>query len=382
MQFQLSEDQVMFRQAVRRFAENELKPRAREIDEQASFPVDLLPKMAGIGLLGMAVPEEYGGAGVDSLSMAIAIEEIGRVCGSTGLSLAAHNGLGCFPIAEWGTDEQKTRWLPGLASGESLGALALTEPGAGSDLRGVRTKAVRDGDAWVINGTKAWITNPGLAQVVTVFLRTDSGTGKEAFSMLLVELDRPGVTVHPKEKKMGVRGSPTQQISFDHVRVPADNLLGGEGRGLQQTLQTLDGGRISIGALSLGIAQGALEEAVIYAKERSAFGSPITDFEAIQWMLADAEMEIEAARLLVYQSAWLKGQGVRFTREAAIGKLFASEVGERVTRNAIQIMGSYGYSGEYPVERMYRDARLMTIGEGTSEVQRLVIARQVLGKYG
>lgn len=382
MQFHLSEDQVMFRQAVRRFAENELRARAREIDELAAFPVELLPKMANIGLLGMAVPEEYDGAGVDSLSMAIAIEEIGRVCGSTGLSLAAHNGLGCFPIAEWGTTEQKECWLPGLADGESLGALALTEPGAGSDLRGVKTKAVKEGDTWIVNGTKAWITNPSLAQVVTVFLRTGSGAGKDAFSMLLVELDRPGVLVHPKEKKMGVRGSPTHQISFDNVCVPSGHLLGTEGRGMQQTLQTLDGGRVSIGALSVGIAQGALEQAVPYAKEREAFGRSIADFEAIQWMLADAEVEIEAARLLLYQAAWLKGQGKRFTREAAIAKLFASETGERVTRNAMQILGSYGYSSEYPVERMYRDARLMTIGEGTSEVQRLVIARQVLSRYG
>jgi butyryl-CoA dehydrogenase len=381
MDFELTEEQRMLRQAVRRFAETELRPRAPEIDEGAAFPTDLIPKMAAIGLMGMAVPDEFGGADFDAVSVAVAIEEIGRVCGSTGLSLAAHNGLGCFPIARWGSQAQKERWLPALAQGDSLGALALTEPGAGSDLQGVQARAVRDGRQWVIDGTKAWITNPSLAEVVVVFLRTSTEIGKRGFSMILVELDRPGVLVHPQEKKMGVRGSPTHQISFEAVRVPVENLLGEEGQGLQQTLQTLDGGRIGIGALSVGIAQGALEEALSYAKERVAFGRPIADFEAVQWMLADGGTEIEAARLLVHRAAWLKDRGLRFTREAAMAKLFASEAGERVTRSAIQILGSYGYSSEYPVERMYRDARLMTIGEGTSEVQRLVIARQLLSLY-
>ncbi len=381
MGFELTEEQRMLRQAVRRFAETELRPRAPQIDQGAAFPIDLIPKMATIGLTGMAVPEEFGGAGFDAVSMAVAIEEIGRVCGSTGLSLAAHNGLGCFPIARWGSQAQKERWLPALAQGDSLGALALTEPGAGSDLQGVQARAVRDGREWVIEGTKAWITNPSLAEVVVVFLRTDPEEGKHAFSMILVETDRPGVVVHPQEKKMGVRGSPTHQISFEAVRVPTENLLGEEGQGLQQTLQTLDGGRIGIGALSVGIAQGALEEALSYAKERVAFGRPIADFEGVQWMLADGGTEIEAARLLVHRAAWLKDRGLRYTSEAAMAKLFASETGERVTRSAIQILGSYGYSSEYPVERMYRDARLMTIGEGTSEVQRLVIARQLLSQY-
>ncbi len=381
MGFQLSEEQQMFRSAVRALAEKELKPRAREIDESAEFPVDLIPKMAEMGLLSMAIPEECDGADVGAISIAIAIEEIGRVCGSTGLSVAAHTSLGCFPLARWGTPEQKGRWLPLLGSGASMGALCLTEPGAGSDLRGVKARGVRDRGDWVISGTKAWITNASLAKVLVVYLQTDPEAGKRGYSMLLVETDRPGVTIHPKEKKMGVRGSPTHQVSFDDVRVPAENLLGEEGRGLQQTLETLDGGRIGIGALAVGIAQGALEEAVTYARERTAFGRPVADFQAIQWMLADAETEIEAARLLVRRAAWLKEHGQRFTREAAMAKLYASEMAERVTRNAIQILGSYGYSSEYPVERMYRDARLMTIGEGTSEVQRLVIARQVLKRY-
>jgi alkylation response protein AidB-like acyl-CoA dehydrogenase len=373
MYFQLNEEQLMFRQAVRGFSEKELKPLAREIDEAASFPTGLLPKMAAIGLLGMAVPEEYEGSAVDSVSMAIAIEEIGRVCGSTGLSIAAHTGLGCFPINRWGTQPQKARWLPLLARGDALGALCLTEPGAGSDLRSIQTRAVQSGDEWVVTGNKAWITNPSLAAVMVVFVRME-----DEFGMVLVETDRPGVTVHPHERKMGVRGSPTHQVSFDQVHVPLDHTLGKPGHGLRQTLETLDGGRISIGALSVGIAQGAMEEAVRYARERVAFGKPIAEFEAIQWMIADAGTEIEAARLMVYRAAWLKEQGLRFTREAAMAKLFATEMGERVTRNAVQILGSYGYSQEYPVERMYRDARLMTIGEGTSEVQRLVIARQVM----
>ena len=376
MDFQLAEEQTMFRQAVRSFAETELKPLTAEIDKAAAFPVGLIPKMAAIDLLGMAIPEEYGGADTDSLSTAIAIEEIGRVCGSTGLSLEAHTELGCVPIARWGTTEQKRRWLPMLASGESLGVLCLTEPGTGSDLRAVQTRAVKQGDEWVINDTKAWITNASLAHVLVVYLRTGS-----AYSMMMVETDRAGVTIHPKEEKMGGRGSPTHQVSYDDVRGPLDNLLGVEGQGLRQTMETLDGGRVSIGALSVGIAQGALEEAIAYAKERSAFGHPIAEFQAIQWMLADGGMEIEAARLLVYRAAWLRDQGVHYTREAAMAKLFASETGERVARNAIQIMGSYGYSSEYPVERMYRDARLMTIGEGTSEVQRLVIARQLLSLF-
>ncbi|MBN1318208.1 MAG: acyl-CoA dehydrogenase family protein [Anaerolineales bacterium] len=375
MRFKLEEEQRLFRNAVRDFAETELKSRAREIDETATFPSDLIPTMADIGLMSMAIPEEYGGVEADAISTAIGIEEIGRVCGSTGLSIAAHTGLGCFPLVRWGSPEQKSRWLPVLADGSSLGALCLTEPGAGSDLRSVQTRAVKKNGDWIVNGTKAWITNPSLSQVQIVFLRIG-----DDFSMLLIESNQPGVTIHPAEKKMGVRGSPTHQVSYDDVRVPAENILGIQRRGLQQTLETLDGGRISIGALSVGIAQGAFEEAQNYAKQRTAFGKPIAQFQAIQWMLADAATEIEAARLLVYRAAWLKDSGERFTSQAAMAKLFASEMAERVTRNAVQILGSYGYSQEYPVERMYRDARLMTIGEGTSQIQRMVIARQFTTK--
>lgn len=371
MDYRLDEEHRLFRNSVRNFAENELKPRTRDIDENASFPIELVPTMTDIGLLGLIIPEEYGGVEADSISIAIAIEEIGRICGSTGLSIAAHTGLGCFPLVRWGSDEQKEKWLPVLAQGVSLGVLCLTEPGTGSDLRSIQTRAVKSNGDWIINGTKAWITNPSLSMVQIVLVKTEDN-----FSMILVETDQPGVTVHPAEKKMGVRGSPTHQISYDNVRVPARNVLGVLGRGLYQTLETLDGGRISIGALSVGIAQGAFEESLSYAKNRIAFNKPISNYQAIQWMIADAATEIDAARLLVYRAAWLKDQGVRYTREAAMAKLFASEMAERVTHNAIQILGSYGYSKEYPVERMYRDARLMTIGEGTSQIQRMVIARQ------
>jgi alkylation response protein AidB-like acyl-CoA dehydrogenase len=315
---------------------------------------------------------------MDPLSAAIAIEEIGRGCGSTGLSIAAHNGLACFPITAFGTEEQKQHYLSRLTSGESLGALALTEPGAGSDLQGTQTTAMRHGGQWIINGSKAWITNASYAEFSVVLCRTDPEAGSRGFSLIVVETDRPGVTVHPKEKKMGVRGSPTHALSFEEVQVPLENLLGEEGRGLRQTLMTLDGGRVGIGALALGLAQAALEEATRYAQERESFNVPISEHQGIQWMLADMATEVEAARLLVYRAAWLKGQKLRFTKQAAMAKLFASEAAERAAFKALQIHGSYGYSQEYPVERIYRDQRLMTIGEGTSEIQRIVIARQVL----
>ncbi|HHH41859.1 MAG TPA: acyl-CoA dehydrogenase [Chloroflexi bacterium] len=379
MDFQLTEEQEMFRRAVRDFAEKELKPRAAQTDEDETLPWDALRKGIGLGLFGLNVPEAYGGAEMDAISAAIAIEEIGRVCGSTGLSIAAHNGLACAPLVAYGTPEQKARYLPRLTSGETLGALALTEPSGGSDLvGGVRTTAVRDGDGWLINGSKAWITNASLAEFIIVLARTDPEAGTRGFSLFIVPTDAPGLTIHPKEKKMGLRGSPTHALTFDGVRVPAENLLGEEGRGLHQTLATLDGGRVGIGALSVGIAQGAFEEAVRYAQERRAFGKPLAEHQAIQWMLADMATAIETARLMVYYAAWLKEMGRPYTKEAAMAKLFASEMAEKVCRDAIQIHGGYGYSREYPVERMYRDVRLMTIGEGTSEVQRMVIARRVL----
>ena len=372
----------MWQRIVRDFCESEVKPYAAEVDESAKLHWDAIRKMKDIGLISLEAPEELGGMEVDTISIAIAMEELGRACGSTALSIAAHNGLGCAPIKRWGTRAQKERWFPSLISGEVLGALALTEPGAGSDLLGgVQTFARREGDEWVIDGSKAWITNAGVAPVIVVLCRTDREAGARGFSLILVDTKTPGLTIHPPEKKMGLKGSPTHMISFDGVRVPYDSVLGDPGEGFRQTMMTLDNGRIGIGALALGLGQAAFEEGVKYAKQRRAFGKPIAEHEAIQWMIADAAMELDAARLLVYRAAWLKDHGKDFTKQAAMGKLLATEVAERVSRNAIQIHGSYGYSREFPVERIYRDQRLMTIGEGTSEVQRLVISRRVLQEF-
>lgn len=379
MNFELNEEQRMYQRAVRDFCEAELKPYAAEVDETGDLRWEAIRKMPALGLTGLQVPEEFGGAGLDTISAVIAIEEVGRACGSTGLSLAAHNGLGCGPLVRWGTDEQKAAYLPPLVNAEALGSLALTEPQAGSDLAGgVQTTARRDGNSWVISGSKAWITNVRFAAAVTTLVRTDPDKGTSGFSMIIVPTSTEGLTVQSPERKMGLKASPTHMLSFDRVRVPLENLLGEEGRGFYQTMETLDSGRISIGALSIGLAQAALDEAIRYARQREAFGKPIAQHQAIQWMLADAAMEIEAARLLVYKAAWMKDQGRNFTKIAAMAKLLASEVAEKVAHNAIQIHGSYGYSCEYPVERIYRDQRLMTIGEGTSEILRLVIARNVL----
>jgi alkylation response protein AidB-like acyl-CoA dehydrogenase len=380
MNFDLTEEQRMWRQTVHDFCDQEVKPLAAELDETEEVNLKAIEKMGPLGLLGMAIEEEYGGSGVDNICAAIAIEELGWACGGTALSIAAHNSLCCAPFTYFGTHEQKQQWLPKLASGKhGLGSLALTEPGAGSDLTGgVRTRAEHIGDEWVINGSKAWITNASLAPVIVVLCRTDPKGGTKSLSMILVPGDTPGVHVNPTENKMGVRASPTNAITFDDVHVPYENLLGEEGRGLHQTLEVLDGGRIGIGALSVGLAQRAFEEAIQYAKEREAFGRPIGDFQGLQFKLADAAMNIEAGRLLILKSAWLKDQGKPYTKEAAMGKLFATEMAEQVCRDAIQVLGSYGYSKEYHVERTYRDARLMTIGEGTSEVQRMVIGRRIL----
>ncbi len=381
MDFELTQEQAMYQRAVRDFCEGEVKPYAAQVDETGELRWEAIQKMPMLGLTGLQVPEEYGGAGLDTVTAAIAVEELGRACGSTALSVSAHNGLCCGPITNWGTPAQKERYLPKLTSGSHLGALALTEPGAGSDLAGgVRTSAVREGDSWIIDGSKAWITNPKYAPVIVTLVRTDKEAGTRGFSMILVEPQTAGLTIHPPEKKMGLKGSPTQMLSYDEVRVPLDATLGDEGRGFHQTMQTLDSGRISIGALSVGLAQAAFEEAVKYARQRRAFGKPIAEHQAIQWMIADAALEIEAARLMVYRAAWLKDRGRDFARAAAMAKLMASETAEKVCRNAIQIHGSYGYSREFPVERIYRDQRLMTIGEGTSEIQRLVIARKVLAE--
>lgn len=381
MNFDLTEEQRLWRKAVHDFVAQEVQPQAAELSERGELNWPALRKMGPVGILGITAPEAYGGSGVDAICAAIAIEELGWADGGTALTVAAHTGLGCAPMAMFGTHEQKQQYLLRAVSGESkLAALALTEPGAGSDLQAVRTRAELDGEMWVINGSKTWITNAGDADYIITLAVTQPERGSDAMSMLIVPTDTPGLHVAPHEKKMGLGSCHSNAITYENVRIPAANLLGEQGRGLQQTLRTLDGGRISIAAISVGIAQAAMETAVRYAKERQTFGKPIAAHQAIQWMLADAATEIHAARLMVYHAAWLKEQGLSYTKEGAMAKLFASEMGERVTRNAIQIHGGYGYSREYPVERMYRDARLMTVGEGTSEVQRMVIARKVLAE--
>ena len=384
MNFNLSEEQRMWRSTVHDFVAKEIKPKAQHVDEYAEFNWDAVRKMGPLGLLALNIPEEFTGIELDAVSAAIAIEEIGWGCGSTALAIAAHNGLGCAPIALFGSDNLKRHFFP-LVSGDpntwqgKLAALILTEPGAGSDLKGgVRTRAELQDGQWVINGSKMWCTNASIAEYIITLARTSPDSGSHSLSMIVVPTDTPNLHIGPPEKKMGVQGSPTNPVTYENVRVPAEYLIGEQGQGLSQTLTVLDGGRIGIGAISVGLAQAAFEAAVRYAKERQSFNVPIAEHQAIQWMLADAATEIHAARLMIYYAAWQKDQGHPYTKEAAMAKLFATEMAERVCRNAIQIHGGYGYSREYPVERMYRDARLMTIGEGTSEIQRLVIARQVL----
>lgn len=380
MDFDLNEEQRMWKKTVHDFVAAEVQPKAREVDETGEFNWTAVRKMGPIGLLGLSVPEEYGGAAVDSISAAIAIEELGWACGSTALALAAHNGLGVAPLIRFGSEELKRKWLPMVTSGKGkLAALVMSEPGAGSDLQGgITARAQKAGDEWLLNGAKMWCTNASIAEYIVVIVRTDPAGGSRSLSMILVPTDAEGLHIAPPEKKMGLHGSPTHAVTLDNVRVPLGNLIGEEGRGLQQVLATLDGGRISIGSISVGLAQAAFETAVAYAKERKAFGKRIADFQALQWKLADAATEIELARTLLHKAAWLKDQGRPYAKEASMAKLFASEMAERVCYDAIQILGGYGYSREYPVERMYRDARLMTIGEGTSEIQRLVIARHAL----
>ncbi len=378
MDFELTAEQQMMRKMVRDFADKEIRPTTREIDAAGQFPWQVIHKMGGLGLLGLPIPEEHGGSGADTVSYAIAVEEISRVSGSIGITLAAHTSLGLYPIYRFGSEEQKRRYLPHLASGQGLAAFGLTEPEAGSDAAAVKTTAVLDGDQWVINGQKTFITSGSIADVVIIAAVTDKAAGTRGISNLIVEKGTPGFRPGRDEEKMGLKGSVTSQLFFEDCRVPKQNLLGNPGEGFKQFLITLDGGRVSIGAMAVGLAQGAFEAAVKYSKERVQFGQPIANFQAIQWMLADMATEIDAARLMVYRAAWLKDKGVRFTKEAAMAKLYASEAAERACFKAIQIHGGYGYIKEYDVERIYRDNRLTTIGEGTSEIQRLVIARQVL----
>ncbi|NUI59141.1 acyl-CoA dehydrogenase family protein [Bacillus amyloliquefaciens] len=379
MNFQLTKEQQMVREMVRDFAKNEIAPKAHEVDQSAVFPIATFKKIGELGLLGIPFPEEYGGAGGDTISYAAAVEEIGKACGSTGLSYAAAVSLGASPLYYFGTEQQKQEHLIPLASGKALGSFGLTEPNAGSDAGGTQTKAEKKGDDYVINGEKCWITNANYARTVIVTAVTGKNSaGKPIISALIVPTDTPGFTITNPYDKMGVRGSDTAELVLEDVRVPVDNLLGDPEKGFKQFLYTLDGGRISIAALAVGIAQGALEASLSYAKERKQFGSPISSFQAIQFKLADMAMEIDLARQMVLKAAWLKDQNLPFTKEAAFAKLYASEMAVRTCLQAIQIHGGSGYMKECGVERMLRDAKLMEIGEGTSEIQRMVIARQLL----
>lgn len=380
MDFDLSSEQKAWKKTVHDFVAKIVKPKAQEVDEKEEFNWDAVRKGGPIGLLGMSIPEVYGGSNMDMISSVIAMEELGWGCGSTALAFTAHNGLGTAPIALYGSEALKKRWLPILADGQhKLGALALTEPGAGSDIQGgVITKAEKNGNEWVINGAKMWCTNAGIAEYIITLVRTDPQGGSKSLSMILVPTDSKGLKIGPPEKKMGLRGAPAHTVTYENVHVPLEHLIGPQGRGLQQTLATLDAGRIGIGAISVGLAVAALEAAVSYARERKAFGQRIADFQAIQFKLANMATEIEMARTMLYKAAWLKDQDRPYNQAAAMSKLFATEMAERACYDAIQIHGGNGYSRDYHVERMYRDARLMTIGEGTSEIQRLVIARHVL----
>ncbi len=374
----LKEEHLMLRETIRSFAEKEVKPLAEKVDEESYFPKETFKKLGEMGFLGLPIPEEYGGAGLDTLSYAITVEELGRVCGSTGLSYAAHVSLGTTPFYLFGNEAQKKKFLPKLSSGEWLGAWALTEPGAGSDAAGQKTTATLDGDEYVLNGAKTFITNALYADSFIIMAMTDKAKGNRGISAFAFEKGTPGFKIGKTENKMGMRGSPTSQIIFDDCRISKENILGQEGEGFIQALKTLDGGRISIASLALGIAQGAFDAALKYSTEREQFNSSISSFQSIQNHLANMAMEIHAARLMIYDCAWLKDNKIPYTKESAMAKLYASEVSSRVTNLAIQIYGGYGYIKEFPVERYLRDAKLTEIGEGTSEIQRLVIARNLI----
>jgi butyryl-CoA dehydrogenase len=375
--FDLSEEQSMIRDMVREFAESELRPIAAEIDEEHRFPKESWDKIVELGLPGIPFPESVGGSDAGTLAYAIAVEEISRVCGSTGLTLAAHVSLGTYPIFAWGGPKLTEQYVPALIRGDYMGAYGLTEPGAGSDSGGTITTAELVGDEYVLNGRKCFITNANHAGVFICTAVTDKSLGSKGISAFVVPRDIEGFSIEKGEEKLGMRGSDWASLVFEDARIPRDHLLGPEGEGFVTFMKTLDGGRISIGALALGLAQGAYEEARKHAYERVAFGAPLSKQQAVQFKLADMEVQISCARHLVYHAARKKDQGVRYSKEAAMAKLHASEIAMKVTYDAIQILGGYGFSREYPVERMWRDAKLCTIGEGTSEIQRLIIARSI-----
>ena len=381
MDFSLTDEQQQLRRTIRQFAESEIAPHVMEWDEASQFPSEIIPKLAEMGLLGVIFPEKYGGAGLGYIEYAIAVEELSRVDGSIGLIVAAHTSLCTNHIYKFGGEEQRKKYVVPLAQGKKLGCWSLTEPEAGSDASGTRTVAEKRTDCWVLNGAKTFTTNGHYADVCVAMALTDRSKGSHGISAFILEKGTPGFRPGKKENKLGMRASATSEVVFSDCRVKAEQLLGQEGEGFINSLQVLDGGRISIAALALGMAQGAYEAAVKYAKQRKQFGKAISEFQAIQFKLADMATQIEAARLLVYHAAWLADRpGARFTKESSMAKLYASEVAVRVANEAVQVFGGYGFVKDYPAEKYYRDVKLCTIGEGTSEIQRMVIARQILGK--
>lgn len=378
MNFEKNENQTMIAQMVRDFAEKEIRPHMNQWDADEFFPVDVMKKMGDLGLLGMYIPEQYGGSGMGYFEYATALMELGKVCGGVGLSVAAHNSLCSGHIYYHGTEEQKNKYLPKLASGEWIGAWGLTEPNTGSDAMRMKTTAVKEGNEWVINGAKNWITHGLSGDVAVVLVRTGELLDSQGITAFIIEKGTPGFSAVKIEGKLGVRASETAELIFDNVRVPEANVIGEVGQGFVQAMKVLDGGRISIAALSCGVARGAYEASVKYAKEREQFGKPIGQFQAIAFKLADMATQVEAAEMLTYQAAYNKNNGLPMTKEGAFAKYFASEVAVKCGNEAVQIMGGYGYTREYPAEKFLRDAKLMTIGEGTSEIQKLVISREIL----
>lgn len=378
MNFDLSEKQALMRKLFREFAEKEVKPLAAEIDEEERFPIENVKKMAEIGMMGIPFESKYGGSDGDNLSYILAVEELSKVCATTGVILSAHTSLCCNPIYTYGTEEQKMKYLVPLAKGEKLGAFGLTEPNAGSDAAMQQTTAIKEGDYYKINGSKIFITNGGYADIYIIFAMTDKQKGTRGISAFIVEKDMEGFSIGKIEKKLGIHGSSTAELIFKDLYVPKENLLGQEGKGFGIAMSTLDGGRIGIAAQAVGIAQGALNETIKYTKERKQFGRPISAFQNTQFIIADLQTKIDAARLLVYRAAYLKDTNQSYTTEAAMAKLFAAEVAMETTTKAVQLHGGYGYTRDYPVERMFRDAKITEIYEGTSEIQRLVISNKLL----
>lgn len=378
MNFELNNEQSMAREMFAAFAEKEVKPLAHEIDEEERFPAETVEKMKKYGFFGIPYPKELGGQGCDVLTYIMCVEELSKVCGTTGVIVSAHTSLCADPIYKYGTKEQKEKYLVPLASGKKIGAFGLTEPGAGTDASGQQTKAVLEGDNYILNGSKIFITNGGVADIYVVFAMTDKSKGVKGITAFIVEKDFPGFSIGKKEKKMGIRGSATTELVFENCIVPKENMLGQEGKGFTVAMTTLDGGRIGIAAQALGIAEGALDETVKYVKERKQFGRSIAAFQNTQFRLADMKAKIDASKLLVYRAAVLKQAGAKFSTEAAIAKLYAAETAMEVTTQCVQLFGGYGYTREYPIERMMRDAKITEIYEGTSEVQRMVISNALL----